>query len=181
MLSKTSSQDSEDNFEQAKETTPPRHVQQVSSSHVVAFDQQLDLESHQSQDKPPNKHPSYSQTAHTSNLDQDSTKHPQQLPMQASPSDHDDCNPLTILAQALEPYTAQDAGLRNSTSTPSGRMATPNRTSHCEATGSSNPARRPAEDDGHSGSYGTLMLSNRGRSKYLGPTAGSEWLKEVTS
>ena len=29
------------------------------------------------------------------------------------------------------------------------------------------------------GSYGTLMLSEGGRSKYLGPTAGSEWLRDV--
>lgn len=28
------------------------------------------------------------------------------------------------------------------------------------------------------GSYGTLMLDKDGRSKYLGPTAGSEWLKD---
>ena len=31
----------------------------------------------------------------------------------------------------------------------------------------------------HNGSHGTLMLSQGGRSKYLGPTAGSEWLKDV--
>ena len=28
-------------------------------------------------------------------------------------------------------------------------------------------------------SHGTLMLDKEGRSKYLGPTAGSEWLKDV--
>lgn len=27
--------------------------------------------------------------------------------------------------------------------------------------------------------HGTLLLSREGRSKYLGPTAGSEWLKDV--
>lgn len=32
-----------------------------------------------------------------------------------------------------------------------------------------------------SGSHGTLMLGSGGRSKYLGPTAGSEWLKDVCS
>ena len=37
-----------------------------------------------------------------------------------------------------------------------------------------------AVDDGEkSGSYGTLMLSKGGRSKYLGPTAAIEWLKDV--
>jgi hypothetical protein len=44
---------------------------------------------------------------------------------------------------------------------------------------SSNPAQLPIDDDNQNGSYGTLMLGKRGLSKYLGPTAGSEWLKEV--
>lgn len=35
------------------------------------------------------------------------------------------------------------------------------------------------EDAAQDGSYGTLMLSEGGRSKYLGPTAGSEWLRDV--
>jgi hypothetical protein len=35
------------------------------------------------------------------------------------------------------------------------------------------------DDAAHDGSYGTLMLSEGGRSKYLGPTAGSEWLRDV--
>ena len=34
-------------------------------------------------------------------------------------------------------------------------------------------------DAAHDVSYGTLMLSEGGRSKYLGPTAGSEWLRDV--
>ncbi|KAK4937550.1 hypothetical protein LTR10_021842 [Elasticomyces elasticus] len=34
------------------------------------------------------------------------------------------------------------------------------------------------DDDEPVGSYGTLMLNKDGRSKYLGPTAGSEWLKD---
>jgi hypothetical protein len=35
------------------------------------------------------------------------------------------------------------------------------------------------DDAAQDGSYGTLMLSEGGRSKYLGPTAGSEWLRDV--
>lgn len=35
------------------------------------------------------------------------------------------------------------------------------------------------DDDEQMGSDGTLMLDKGGRSKYLGPTAGSEWLKDV--
>ena len=29
------------------------------------------------------------------------------------------------------------------------------------------------------GSHGTLLLDKEGRARYLGPTAGSEWLKDV--
>lgn len=35
-------------------------------------------------------------------------------------------------------------------------------------------------DDDANEAHGTLMLSREGRSKYLGPTAGSEWLKDVS-
>lgn len=35
------------------------------------------------------------------------------------------------------------------------------------------------DDAAQDGSYGTLMLGEGGRSKYLGPTAGSEWLRDV--
>lgn len=37
----------------------------------------------------------------------------------------------------------------------------------------------PSGVNEQSGSHGTLMLGSGGRSKYLGPTAGSEWLKDV--
>jgi hypothetical protein len=46
------------------------------------------------------------------------------------------------------------------------------------------PTRGPTDaatrhDDEQSASHGTLMLEKDGRSQYLGPTAGSEWLKDV--
>jgi hypothetical protein len=44
-----------------------------------------------------------------------------------------------------------------------------------------NIAFQPTDEDEQDGSYGTLILGNGGRSKYLGPTAGSEWLKDVRS
>ncbi|KFZ06247.1 hypothetical protein V501_07591 [Pseudogymnoascus sp. VKM F-4519 (FW-2642)] len=43
---------------------------------------------------------------------------------------------------------------------------------------SNDPALQSVDNDQQSGSHGTLMLSQGGRSKYLGPTAGSEWLKD---
>ncbi|CAK7207518.1 hypothetical protein SEUCBS139899_010328 [Sporothrix eucalyptigena] len=39
--------------------------------------------------------------------------------------------------------------------------------------------RQDTDDSDKSTSYGTLVMSRGGRSKYLGPTAGSEWLKDV--
>lgn len=35
-------------------------------------------------------------------------------------------------------------------------------------------------DSGDEQSHGTLVISHTGRSKYLGPTAASEWLKDVS-
>ncbi|OAA59728.1 Transcription factor [Niveomyces insectorum RCEF 264] len=56
-----------------------------------------------------------------------------------------------------------------------------------QANGAANPNGPGQEDNGNAserldnveqnGSYGTLMMSRGGRSRYLGPTAGSEWLK----
>lgn len=42
----------------------------------------------------------------------------------------------------------------------------------------STQAVQHVDDGDQGGSYGTLMLSKNG-SRYLGPTAGSEWLKDV--
>jgi len=38
----------------------------------------------------------------------------------------------------------------------------------------------PADEHVQDGSHGTLLLSKEGRARYLGPTAGSEWLKDVS-
>ena len=43
------------------------------------------------------------------------------------------------------------------------------------------PSQPPLDNDEQNGSYGTLVLSKGGRSKYLGPTAGSEFLKDARS
>lgn len=40
-------------------------------------------------------------------------------------------------------------------------------------------ARAISNSDDHV--YGTLMLGQGGRSKYLGPTAGSDWLRDVST
>lgn len=45
---------------------------------------------------------------------------------------------------------------------------------------SSHFVSRMVESDDQNISYGTLTLNTDGRSQYLGPTAGSEWLKDVS-
>lgn len=42
-----------------------------------------------------------------------------------------------------------------------------------------NPSLQPVNNHEQNASHGTLVLDQGGRSKYLGPTAGSEWLKDV--
>lgn len=69
---------------------------------------------------------------------------------------------------------------RTPASVPPARMAEALYNVPTGASGSSNPARQSIDDGQQSGSHGTLMLGKRGRSKYLGPTAGSEWLKEAS-
>ncbi|KAI0886892.1 fungal-specific transcription factor domain-containing protein [Annulohypoxylon maeteangense] len=75
--------------------------------------------------------------------------------IQDNPNNYNEFNPLPLINHAFDHYTVPDA------------------------TSSSDNQPRHSIDHGRQGdSHGTLMLSTRGRSKYLGPTAGSEWLKE---
>lgn len=118
------------------------------------------------------------QPTHPSQQSTDSYSHASLL---GHTSNNNEVNPLTLLANALEPYAVRGPSARTSTSAPpADRLAEPLYSVPSGASGSSNPARQPIDDGQQGGSYGTLMLSTRGRSKYLGPTAGSEWLKEVT-
>lgn len=80
---------------------------------------------------------------------------------------------FNLLARALEPYTSHGLSSQSPTSVPQESAPT-------AASASSNPDLQNVNDGEQSGSYGTLMLSKGGRSKYLGPTAGSEWLKDVS-
>lgn len=89
-------------------------------------------------------------------------------------------NTLALLAHALDPCAVQGPSPGTPASVPPGRMAEALFNIPTGASGSSNPARQSIDDGQQSGSHGTLMLGKRGRSKYLGPTAGSEWLKEAS-
>jgi hypothetical protein len=85
---------------------------------------------------------------------------------------------LNLLAHAFEPYATQGSSPHHLTQVPSGRIAT---TPYSILRTPTDATARsiPVEDGEQDGSYGTLMLGQGGRSKYLGPTAGSEWLKDV--
>ncbi|OAL44454.1 hypothetical protein IQ07DRAFT_521681 [Pyrenochaeta sp. DS3sAY3a] len=54
----------------------------------------------------------------------------------------------------------------------------PANTIHTFASGINNETIQGRDDVEQTGSYGTLLIGIDGRSKYLGPTAGSEWLKD---
>ncbi|RAK77690.1 uncharacterized protein BO72DRAFT_477267 [Aspergillus fijiensis CBS 313.89] len=84
----------------------------------------------------------------------------------------DDFEQLALLDHAL-----QSDPVHESSSAASGRISLSG-PSDRRNSGYQNPVPQPLGVAGQNGSYGTLMLGKGGRSKYLGPTAGSEWLKE---
>ncbi|KAI8666838.1 Fungal-trans domain-containing protein [Fusarium keratoplasticum] len=112
------------------------------------------------------------------NLNQHTINRSHHVPSHSNAGVPNQVNPLTLLAHALEPYSVQAPSPHTPASAPSGRLEKSAHSINTGTSASSNPARYAVEDDRENGSYGTLMLGKRGRSKYLGPTAGSEWLKE---
>ncbi|GLA46277.1 hypothetical protein AnigIFM63604_009749 [Aspergillus niger] len=78
---------------------------------------------------------------------------------------------------ALLAHVLQSDSLQNSPSMATSRIPLADH-SVSKDTGLQNSVAQPVGVGEQSGSYGTLMLGKGGRSKYLGPTAGSEWLKE---
>ncbi|KAI8667623.1 Fungal-trans domain-containing protein [Fusarium sp. Ph1] len=112
------------------------------------------------------------------NLNQHTISRSHHIPSHSNAGDPNQVNPLTLLAHALEPYATQAPSPHTPASAPSGRLEESAHSINTGTSASSNPARYAVEDERENGSYGTLMLGKRGRSKYLGPTAGSEWLKE---
>ncbi|CAH0022329.1 unnamed protein product [Clonostachys rhizophaga] len=91
---------------------------------------------------------------------------------------HHQLDTLALLAHALGPYAAQASSLNTPGARPPGGRPESLYNPPTGGSGSTNAAGRSTDDDEQVGSFGTLMLSKRGRSKYLGPTAGSEWLNE---
>ncbi|KAK9350906.1 hypothetical protein V1523DRAFT_418316 [Lipomyces doorenjongii] len=85
---------------------------------------------------------------------------------------------LALLARALGPYTIQNTSSQSPTLVSPGGTAGSLHNFPNRASGPGNAPSQPMDDSEQSVSYGTLMLGKGGRSRYLGPTAGSEWLKD---
>lgn len=120
------------------------------------------------------------ESIHVQDRAQDSSDHPHQInPENQAGGFRQDLDPLSLLAHAL----ATQSSLPGTSTTPAHLPPIAESLYNVANSGATGPshataASRPSVDE-EGGSYGTLMLSKRGRSKYLGPTAASEWLKEV--
>ncbi|KAK9234666.1 hypothetical protein V1525DRAFT_391222 [Lipomyces kononenkoae] len=84
---------------------------------------------------------------------------------------------LALLANAVGPYV-QGAPSQSPTLVVSGGSPGSLNSVLSGVSGSSNPTVRFIDHGVQSGSHGTLILGKGGRSRYLGPTAGSEWLQD---
>lgn len=141
----------------------------------------------QNQNTHPNISPSIPSTSNTQ---------PQPIP-QHRPSDPLSFSPSVLASAPLQPNTADIDFLRNfSTSFPPNPnhagpstfpmpSSVPIRPTHTFTqaslpTSSTNIFGNAAVDPTDEQSHGTLVISHTGRSKYLGPTAASEWLKDVS-
>ncbi|KAK5455824.1 hypothetical protein LTS15_005141 [Exophiala xenobiotica] len=102
-----------------------------------------------------------------------SLPHAQNTVLPANAADNGDN--LASLATAFEPYAVNHMG---STAMATGRPAAPLYGSQTGAIALSNDLLQSPDKADPGGSHGTLMLGRGGRAKYLGPTAGSEWLKD---
>lgn len=95
---------------------------------------------------------------------------------------HNELDKLNRLARSsavLEPYNVQGPPQPTPMSVPPGEITEPLYGIPSGGSASYQSAPQFINHDKQNGSFGTLMLTRGGRSKYLGPTAGSEWLKEV--
>jgi hypothetical protein len=82
---------------------------------------------------------------------------------------------------AFSTHPLQSEPVEGPGSAPSDRMAGLYGGNNNESIFSNPPSHGVGGPGEESGSHGTLMLSKGGRSRYLGPTAGSEWLKDVSN
>lgn len=154
--------------EQAQHPEPAVQHVRSTSSEQLAFNQQY-VQQTQGQRTPDLlQRQLHAQTMAGAQGSDDRSVHPSR---HHSHNNNDELDQLALLAHQLKPYAIQGPPSHSPTGTLGGFPT--------GASGSINPPLQPTDDGETSGSHGTLMLSKGGRSKYLGPTAGSEWLKDV--
>lgn len=91
-----------------------------------------------------------------------------------------DLDRLATIANTLPPLALESHIVPSSTSIPSEGVNEPfANVASGLGSGASHRTFVSNENGDPNDGHGTLLLSREGRSKYLGPTAGSEWLKDV--
>lgn len=95
-------------------------------------------------------------------------------------SEHIELDRLATIANTLPPHPFESRIVQSSASMPSEGVDEPfTNIASGLGSGASQHTFISNEDGDPNDAHGTLLLSREGRSKYLGPTAGSEWLKDV--
>ncbi|CAI6088301.1 unnamed protein product [Clonostachys chloroleuca] len=156
-------------------TTAQQQPGQNISRDPIILDHHHMHQGHQNHHQQPAVVPASIEEAQVVNPVQQPTASPQNHTLHGN---HHQLDTLALLAQALGPYAAQASSLNTPGSRPPGGRTESLYNPPTGGSGSTNAAGRSMDEDEQVGSFGTLMLSKRGRSKYLGPTAGSEWLNE---
>lgn len=100
--------------------------------------------------------------------------------MESSTRSEDHHGQLAASSAPVRPFTTHSTPSRGSRPAIPGRITGTLHSNTSGIRGSSNPDSQTIDNYHQNGSHGTLMLDKEGRSKYLGPTAGSEWLKDVS-
>ena len=101
---------------------------------------------------------------------------------QTRSGNNDKLEQLALLARAIGPVAVQPNSSHSPTTMPPpGQLARDPSSAPSGTSGSNHPHTRAVDAENADGSYGTLMVSKGGQSKYLGPTAGSEWLQAVST
>ncbi|VUC36500.1 unnamed protein product [Clonostachys rosea] len=156
-------------------TTAQPQLDHTISADTIILDHHHMHQGHQEDQQQHTVHPNIIEDAHAVNPVQQSTASPQNHTLHGN---HHQLDTLALLAHALGPYAAQASSINTPGSRPPGGRTESLYNPPTGGSSSTNAAGRSTDDDEQVGSFGTLMLSKRGRSKYLGPTAGSEWLNE---
>ena len=163
------------NAAQAQQPQTPVEQGQFISAPSLGFGQELhqDQQSHHPHPSQPQLQSKTSTTAQRSSQDQNRT------PVAQDTRNQDQSGQFSLLSRSLGSCIVQGAISQSPPSLTPGNAGPVNGIPSRDG-GSSSTALQHIDHGEQNGSHGTLMLSKGGRSKYLGPTAGSEWLKDVS-